>query len=108
LLGPQKSIFHRLCECWAIETLGEIVPFRQELARAGFTDISVERIQGKVTPSVLHVPWVTLKFLLTDVAFGSRTMTRARWNNVLAPILLPFVGFPIGPMAYYLVSATRS
>jgi hypothetical protein len=35
-------------------------------------------------------------------------MTRARWNNVLAPILLPFVGYPIGPMAYYIVSATRA
>jgi len=25
---------------------------------------------------------------------------------VLAPILLPLVGFPVGPMAYYIVSAT--
>jgi hypothetical protein len=35
-------------------------------------------------------------------------MTRARWNNILAPILLPFVGSPIGPMAYYIISATRT
>jgi hypothetical protein len=39
--------------------------------------------------------------------FGRRKMTRARWNNLLAPILLPFVGVPVGPIAYYLVSATR-
>jgi ubiquinone/menaquinone biosynthesis C-methylase UbiE len=108
LRGPQKPVFRRLCECWAIDTLGEIAPFQQELQRLGFTGVVVERIQSRVTPSVLHVPWVTVKFLLTSVAFGRRKMTRARWNNVLAPILLPFVGFPIGPMAYYLVSATRS
>lgn len=108
LRGPQKPVFHRLCECWAIDTLGEIGPFQQELQRLGFSDIVVERIQSHVTPSVLHVPWVTFKFLLTSVAFGRRKMTRARWNNVLAPIMLPFVGLPIGPMAYYLVSATRS
>ena len=53
-------------------------------------------------PSVFHVPWVTLKFLLTTVLFGERGMTPARWNNVLAPILLPFVGFPLGPIAYYI------
>jgi MPBQ/MSBQ methyltransferase len=108
LRGPQKPIFRRLCECWAISTLGEIGPFQQELERLGFTDIVVEQIQSRVTPSVLHVPWVTFKFLLTSVVFSRGRMTRARWNNVLAPILLPFVGYPIGPMAYYLVSATRS
>jgi hypothetical protein len=35
-------------------------------------------------------------------------MTRARWNNIIAPVLLPFVGSPFGPMAYYIISATRS
>lgn len=105
--GPQRAIFRKLCECWVIETLGDIQAFTDEVHRAGFRDISVERIQARVTPSVLHVPFVTVKFLLTDVLFGPRKMTAARWNNVLAPVLLPFVGFPLGPLAYYLVSATR-
>jgi MPBQ/MSBQ methyltransferase len=107
LRGPQNSIFRKLCECWVIESLGAIHPFTRELERAGFCDIAVEQIQARVTLSVLHVPWVTLKFLLASVAFGGRKMTRARWNNILAPILLPLVGNPIGPLAYYLVSATR-
>jgi cyclopropane fatty-acyl-phospholipid synthase-like methyltransferase len=107
-LAPQRTIYRRLCECWAIETMGYIDQFAQELERAGFRDIVVEQIQAQVTPSVLHVPWVTLKFLLTDVLFGSRKMTYARWNNVLAPVLLPCVGYPLGPLAYYIVSATRT
>jgi SAM-dependent methyltransferase len=108
LRGPQRSIFRELCECWAIDTLGEVDQFARELERLGFSDILVEPMQARVTPSVLHVPWVTLKFLLTTVLFGKRKMTRARWNNILAPILLPFVGSPIGPMAYYIISATRT
>jgi ubiquinone/menaquinone biosynthesis C-methylase UbiE len=107
LRGPQKSIFRKLCDCWAIDNLGEVDQFKRELERLGFVDILVEPMQARVTPSVLHVPWVTLKFLLTTVLFGRRKMTRARWNNILAPILLPFVGFPLGPMAYYIISATR-
>jgi len=107
LRGPQQRICRTLCDCWAIDTLGHIDAFASELERVGFRDVVVEQAQARVTPSVFHVPWVTLKFLLTDVAFGKRKMTRARWNNVLAPILLPFVGYPIGPMAYYIVSATR-
>lgn len=105
--GPQKSIYRKLCQCWVIETLGEVEQFACELAQLGFRDIVIERVQSRVTPSVLHVPWVTLKFLVTEVAFGRRKMTRARWNNVLAPILLPLVGYPIGPVAYYIISATR-
>ena len=105
--GPQRTIYRRLCECWAIDAMAEVDQFERELARLGFRDIRIERVQSRVTPSVLHVPWVTLKFLLSTVAFGPRKMTRARWNNVLAPILLPFVGFPIGPIAYYILSATR-
>jgi len=107
LRGMQKSLYRRLCECWVIDTLDEIEPFTRELERLGFRDILVERTQARVTPSVLQVPWVTIRFLLTTVLLGERRMTRARWNNILAPILLPFVGFPVGPMAYYIVNATR-
>lgn len=107
LRGLQQRIFRKLSECWAIDTLGHIESFTRELERHGFRDIVVDRVQARVTPSVFHVPWVTLKFLLTTVVYGKRKMTRARWNNVLAPLLMPFVGFPFGPMAYYLVSATR-
>ena len=108
LRGPQRRIYRKVCDCWAIDTLGHIDAFTRELEGLGFRDIVVERLQARVTPSVLHVPWVTLKFLLTSVVFGRRKMTRARWNNILAPVLMPFVSFPFGPMAYYLVSATRA
>jgi SAM-dependent methyltransferase len=108
LRGPQKAIYRKLCECWVIDTLGQIDQFTEELHRLGFTDIVVEQTQARVAPSVLHVPWVTIKFVLTTVLFGGRKMTRARWNNVLAPVLLPLVGYPIGPMAYYIISATRT
>jgi MPBQ/MSBQ methyltransferase len=108
LRGPQKPIYRKLCECWVIDTLGEVDQFTRELERLGFSDIVVEQMQSRVTPTVLHVPWVTLKFLFTTVLFGGRKMTRARWNNMLAPILLPFIGFPLGPMAYYIISATRT
>ena len=82
--------------------------FTRQLAQLDFTEIRVEHLQMRVAPSVAHVPWVTVKFLLTDVVFGERKMTRARWNNVLAPILLPLVSAPLGPMTYCMISATRN
>jgi cyclopropane fatty-acyl-phospholipid synthase-like methyltransferase len=103
----QQRIYRKLCECWVIEELGQLPLFTARLKQVGFTDIAVERLQLRVAPSVAHIPWVTLKFLLTDVAFGKRRMTRARWNNVLAPLLLPLVSAPVGPMTYCMITATK-
>jgi SAM-dependent methyltransferase len=104
----QRRIYRKLCECWVIEELAQIDLFTAELERLGFQDIRVEGLQMRVAPSVLHIPWVTLKFLVTDVLFGEREMTVARWNNVLAPILLPLVSAPFGPMTYCMVTAAKN
>jgi MPBQ/MSBQ methyltransferase len=103
----QQRIYGKLCECWVIEELAQLDRFTARLNQLGFRDIQIEHLQVRVAPSVAHVPWVTLKFLLTDVLFGDRGMTRARWNNVLAPLLLPFVSAPLGPMTYCMISATK-
>ena len=103
----QQRIYHKLCECWVIEELGQLHLFTARLEQLGFTAIAVERLQLRVAPSVAHIPWVTLKFLLTDVLFGRRKMTPARWNNVLAPVLLPLVSAPLGPMTYCMTTATK-
>lgn len=103
----QQRIYRKLCECWVIEELAQLRPFVAQLEQLGFKDIKIELLQMRVAPSVAHIPWVTLKFLLMDVLFGKRKMTRARWNNVLAPILLPLVSAPLGPMTYCMISATK-
>jgi hypothetical protein len=72
-----------------------------------FRDIQVEHCLFRVAPSVCHIPWVTLQFLTREVLCGKKEMTRARWNNVLAPVLLPFVSMPLGPLVYCMVSATK-
>jgi cyclopropane fatty-acyl-phospholipid synthase-like methyltransferase len=103
----QQRIYRKLCDCWVIEQLAQLDLFRARLAELGFTDITIEHLQMRVAPSVAHIPWVTLKFLLTDVVFGKSKMTRARWNNVLAPVLLPLVSAPLGPMTYCMITATK-
>src|SRR5579863_153016 len=103
----QHRVYRKLCECWVIEELAQLAPFTACLRQLGFREITVENLQLRVAPSVAHIPWVTLKFLLTDVVFGHRAMTRARWNNIIAPVLLPLVSAPLGPMTYCMISATK-
>ena len=87
--------------------MAQLTLFKARLEALGFTEINIENLQVRVAPSVAHIPWVTLKFLLTDVVFGKAKMTRARWNNVLAPVLLPLVSAPLGPMIYCMITATK-
>jgi cyclopropane fatty-acyl-phospholipid synthase-like methyltransferase len=103
----QQRIYRKLCECWVIEEFGQLHLFTARLEELGFAEITVENLQLRVAPSVAHIPWVTLKFLLSEVLFGKRKMTRARWNNVLAPVLLPLVSAPLGPMIYCMITATK-
>jgi cyclopropane fatty-acyl-phospholipid synthase-like methyltransferase len=103
----QQRIYSKLCECWVIEELAQLHLFTARLEKLGFSNITVEYLQMRVAPSVAHIPWVTLRFLMTDVVFGTREMTRARWNNVLAPVLLPLVSAPLGPMTYCMITATK-
>ncbi len=107
LTGLQQRIYSKLCECWVIQELAPLPLFLARLAQTGFREIKVEHLQLRVAPSVAHVPWVTVKFLLTDVVFGDRPMTRARWNNVLAPVLLPLVSAPLGPLTYCMVTGRK-
>jgi MPBQ/MSBQ methyltransferase len=103
----QERIYRKLCECWVIEELAQLHRFTARLEQLGFREITVEHLQMRVAPSVLHIPWVTVKFLVTDVVCGERAMTRARWNNVIAPLLLPLVSAPLGPMTYCMITATK-
>jgi cyclopropane fatty-acyl-phospholipid synthase-like methyltransferase len=103
----QQRIYRKLCECWVIDELAQLPLFTAQLEQLGFTAIRIEPLQMRVAPSVAHIPWVTLKFLLTDVVFGQRKMTQARWNNILAPVLLPLVSAPLGPMSYCMITATK-
>ena len=104
----QQRVYRKLCKCWVIEELAQLELFTTQLEQLGFRDIAVEHLQFRVAPSVVHIPWVTLKFLVTDVVFGKRPMTSARWNNVLAPLLLPLVSAPLGPMTYCMITATKN
>jgi SAM-dependent methyltransferase len=103
----QERIYRKLCECWVIEELAQLDRFIARLKQLGFREINVEDLQMRVAPSVFHIPWVTVKFLMTDVVSGERRMTRARWNNVIAPVLLPLVSAPLGPITYCMITAMK-
>jgi hypothetical protein len=55
---------------------------------------------------VLHVPWVTVKFLAGELLRRER-LSGVRWGHVLACFIAPFVGIGRPWFGYYLITARK-
>jgi len=92
---------------WAVDTFADQNAFLEALAEAGFTDIRCEEISWQIAPSVLHTPVVLIRFLLKQLFFGKRKMTRARWGHLRACALAPIVGLARRHFGYMIIIATK-
>ena len=103
---------------WAVEQFADLAAFTAALERHGFTVEAVEDASFRIAPSVMHVPWVTVKFLAGELlrrdrgsGSGSGTsrhsMSRVRWGHVLACVAAPFIGLGRPWFGYHLLTAVR-
>jgi len=91
---------------WAVERFASLAAFTDALERHGFAVEAVEDASFRIAPSVLHVPWVTVKFLVGELVRRDR-MNRVRWGHVLACVAAPFIGLGRPWFGYHLVTAVR-
>ncbi|MEM1348401.1 MAG: methyltransferase domain-containing protein, partial [Myxococcota bacterium] len=68
----QRRAYQVLRRNWALESFATLDAFTAALSRHGFKDVVVEDISARVAPSVMHVPWVTVKFLVQQWWRGER------------------------------------
>jgi ubiquinone/menaquinone biosynthesis C-methylase UbiE len=52
---------------WAVERFADLGAFSAALDRHGFELLRAEDVSWRIAPSVLHVPWVTLRFLVGEL-----------------------------------------
>ncbi len=100
--------YRRCCDCWALQEMAEINLFTRSLERAGFVDIRVDDISWNVAPSVAHVPWTALKFIVKVMLRGElKTLHRERRNNVIAPVLGMLLGMCRPHFSYCIVRGRK-
>jgi MPBQ/MSBQ methyltransferase len=95
----------RICDCWTMDSLAVLPEFLEAMRQTGFQNIKVEDLSWRVAASVAHVPWVTLKFLASQLIVKRGRLSPERWNNILAPILTGIVGLARKHFGYYLITA---
>jgi SAM-dependent methyltransferase len=91
---------------WAVERFAHLGQFTAALERHGLAVEAVEDASFRIAPSVLHVPWVTVKFLAGELLRRER-LSGVRWGHVLACVIAPFVGIGRPWFGYYLITARK-
>jgi cyclopropane fatty-acyl-phospholipid synthase-like methyltransferase len=93
---------------WAVERFADLPAFCACLEHHGFTVLDTEDISWHISPSVLHVPRVTLKFLLGELLLRRKKLNSVRWGHIIACLLAPWIGLGRRYFGYYLVTAQKT
>lgn len=99
--------YRRVCDNWALETFAEIEQFRACLEANRFEIENIEDASWRIAPSVMHIPWVTLRFLFQQLFETRLRLNRVRWGHILACVLSPIVGMARNRFGYYLITARK-
>ncbi|MEO8502379.1 MAG: methyltransferase domain-containing protein [Acidobacteriota bacterium] len=92
---------------WAVERFADLEAFRACLEQHGFEILATEDISWRIAPSVMHVPRVTLKFLVGELLVHRHKLGGVRWGHVLACLAAPLIGIGRQWFGYYLVTARK-
>lgn len=92
---------------WALECFADIEAFTGAVEACGLKIVACEEVSWRIVPSVLHIPWVTLKFIVRELVLKRARLNRVRWGHVLASVMSPVVGIARSRFGYYLVTAEK-
>ena len=105
--GFLGRVYHQLCSSWALTELGNIKAVEKQLHHLRFEAIKIDEVSLNIAPSVAHVPFTVVSFLLKEFFAGKEPMTKERWDNLKSPLLTMILGLARSHFGYYFVSGTK-
>jgi len=112
LRAPEElSVFlnycHReLCRGWALPILSVLPLVLTTLEEKGFENLEAEDISWNVAPSVAHIPWVSLRFMLERFLARDKLKT-LRKNHLKSCILTGITGLARSSFSYCMLSGQK-
>ncbi len=97
-----------VCDGWAIETFAELPAITERMHACGLRALEVRDISWRIVPSAVHVPRVTLGFLLDHLRTRAAPLDAARRGNLRAPALGLLLGLARAHFGYHLISGQRA
>ena len=107
LKGFLQIAYDKLCHSWALTELGNIKQVERYLNILQFNEVNIEEISLRMAPSVAHVPFTVLSFLIKEFFVGKQKMTKERWDNLKSPLLTMILGLARNDFGYFLISGRK-
>lgn len=101
-----EKCYRQVCRGWSLETFPQVDDFFRQMEHSGFTDIVMQEVSWNIVPSVLYVPWVSIKYLFTSI-LGKKDDREFQKLHFIAPMFGLIVGLHRSDYGYYLVSASK-
>jgi len=101
-----KYAYKKLCSHWSLERLASINTVEKTLSDLGFKDIKIEDVSFRVAPSVLHVPFAIIGFILKKL-FSFKSLKRESLHNLKGSFYALLSGLHMKSFGYYIISATK-
>lgn len=98
--------YRKLCEGWKLDGLGDIISTKKNLEDAGFKHIAIEDISFRVAPSVMHVPFATIGFMLRKKLKGERIRPQSL-NNLKGSVYALLSGLHLRAFGYFMISCEK-
>lgn len=100
------SVYRAICRNWALPGMMNIEDAKRHLEKIGFRDIRAEEVSWRVAPSVMHVPFVILWFLLYK-KFRREKLSKQSIRNLKGSIQTLLLGLQRNSFGYYFLSAQK-
>ena len=101
-----KYTYKGLCESWSLQSLGNINRVKSDLKMLGFKDIKVQNIWYRVAPSVLHVPFAILGFVLKKLLRREKLKPESI-KNLKGSFLTLLTSLSLTNFGYYIITAKK-
>ncbi len=98
--------YKKLCNHWSLEKLESIDNMILKLKTQGFSEIKTEDVSFKVAPSVLHVPFAIIGFIIKKL-FQSKTLKRESLHNLKGSFYALLSGLHMKSFGYYIITCTK-
>ncbi len=101
-----KFTYKKLCEGWDLKGLGNIKEVVKDMETIGFKHVKVEDVSFRVAPSVLHVPFAILGFVVRNFLKG-KPLKPQSLNNLKGSFYALLSGIQMNSFGYYIITAEK-
>lgn len=96
----------RICDHWSLSNLGYIKTVVENLESIGFKNVKAEDISFRVAPSVLHVPFAIIGFVLKKMMTFNALKSESL-HNLKGSFYALLSGLHMKSFGYYIISCTK-